>query len=276
MTEQPLALLHESQGLFSFFMQMRYKGVLSMNSAGIMKFFSLVSVLAVSLSFFLAQSGVAADLSQDDAKRLLKDTTTIAAYLELKGESDYAGKPENIIKAALFGCYDAKMAFAYAQGERKEAGKPALPATTALFTVNGKAVPANQVLRREDAPDVFKNLPESLTCFMTRDAVALAALHFTGHGIKEHRAPKGDEFFGETRLNDKGYFVSIDGLGDTATESVLKKISPKGDGFVLTGEVIQVMGDPDEHKKPGTFRLELMPGEAPGTWKRQYSEAGVE
>lgn len=243
-----------------------------MSIADCIKVLLLLSILAVSLSIAPAAPGMAADLSQDDAKRLLDDTTTIAFYLEIKGESDYVGKPQNIIKAALFGCYDAKSAFAYAQEERKEAGKPTLPGTTALFTVNGKAVRADQILRREDAPDMFKNLAESITCFMTRDAVALAALHFTGHALKEYSEPKGDDFFGEVILNDKGYFVSIDGLGDAAKEAVLKKVEPQGDGFVLTGEVVEVMGDPEEHKKPGTFRLELKPGDVPGTWTRQYFE----
>ncbi|MBE6440814.1 MAG: hypothetical protein E7022_00560 [Desulfovibrio desulfuricans] len=246
-----------------------------MGIAGRIKILPLLSMLAISLSLAPAAPGMAADLSQDDAKRLLKDTATIASYLELKGESDYTGKPQNIIKAALFGCYDAKSAFAYAQEGRKEAGKPTQPGTTALFTVNGKAVTADQILRREDAPDAFKNLAESFTCFMTRDAVALAALRFTGHRVKEHSAPKGDEFFGDVLLNDKGYYVSIDGLGDAPTEAVLKKVVPQGDGFVLTGEVVEVMGDPEEHKKPGTFRLELTPGDVPGTWKRRYSEKGA-
>ena len=243
-----------------------------MNMTGCMKNFSLVSILALSLSLALAKPCLAADLSQDDAKRLLEDTTTIATYLEFKGESDYTGKPENIIKAALFGCFDAKSRFVFEQEQRKEDGKKPLPDTTALFTVNGRPVTADQILSREDAPALFNNLSEKFTCFISRDAVALAALHFTGHSIKEHRAPKGDERFGDTLLNDKGYFVSIDGLGDAPTEAVLKKITAQADGFILTGEVIEVIGDPDEHKKPGTFRLELKPGEEPGTWTRQYSE----
>lgn len=243
-----------------------------MKTTNCMKILPLLSILAVSLTLAPAAPGLAADLSQNEAKRLLQDTTTIAAYLDLKGESDYENKPGNVIKAALFGAYDAKMSFAYEQQRLKEEGKKPLPGNAALFSVNGQPVRADMVLRREDAPDVFKNLSESFTCFITRDAAELAALHFTGHAIKEHSALKGDEFFGDTILNDKGYFVSIDGLGDTATEAVLKKVAPQGDGFVLTGEVVEVMGDPDERKKPGAFRLELKPGDAPGTWKRQYTE----
>ena len=243
-----------------------------MNTVARLKNFSLLSVLALSLSLLLATSGMAADMSQAEAKRLLEDTKMIASYLDLKGESDYAKMPQHIIEAALFGCYDAKMQFAYEQEQRKETGKPALPGTSALFTVNGKAVTADQVLRREDAPDLFKNLAESFTCFITRDAVSLAALQFTGHALKKHSVPKGNEFFGDSLLNDKGYFVCIDGLGDAPTEAVLKKVTPQGNGFLLTGEVIEVMGDPEEHKKPGTFRLELTPGDVPGTWKRQYTE----
>ncbi len=236
-----------------------------------MRFFYLLPVLALLLSLVLITSGMAADLSQDEAKRILEETKTIASYVGLTGEEDYEGKPENVIRAALFGCTDAKAVFDAVQGERKEAGKPPLPGSTALFSVNGKAVTANNVLRRDDAPDKFKGVPDGFTCFVPRHAVELSALHFTGHQIKKHVAPKDDELFGNVILNDKGYFVSIDGLGDAATESVLKKVEPQGDGYVLTGDVVEVM----EGGTPGTFRLVLVPGEAPGTWKRRYTEEGT-
>ncbi len=237
-----------------------------------LKILPMLSFLALSLTFVPAKQCRAADLSQQEAEHILEDTATIASYLGLKGESDYVNKPQNIIMAALFGCYDAKMRFHFEQEQRKEAGKQALPGTTPLFTVNGQSVTADQVMTREDNPKLFKKMPDSCTCFITRNAVTLAALQFTGHTVKKHQAPKGNEFFGESILNDKGYFVSIDGLGDAPTEAVLKKVAPRGQGFLLTGEVIEVLGDPDEKKKPGTFRLELTPGDAPGTWKRQYSE----
>ncbi|MCR5815180.1 MAG: hypothetical protein K6G15_11925 [Desulfovibrio sp.] len=242
-----------------------------MNKALCKKPFLLLSMLTFSLCLALAPCQTLA-LSQEDAQRLVKDTKTIDSYLELKGESDYVGKPQNILMAALFGAYDAKMAFAFEQAQRKEEGKKALPANTALFTVNGRSLPANQVLMRDEAPAVFKNLSENFTCFITRDAAALAALYFTGHSVQKHSAPKNAEFLGQTLLNDQGYFVSIDGLGDAPTEAVLQNMTVKGDGFVLTGEVIQVLGDPDEQQKPGSFRLELTPGDVPGCWKRQYSE----
>ena len=236
---------------------------------------SLLSIAIITLSLALPKPGIAATLSQEEAKRLLIDTSTIATYLTLKGESDYANKPDNIIKAALFGAFDAKMEFTFEQEQRKEEGKQTQSDTTAMFTVNGQPVTADQVLMREEAPEIFKNLSEKFTCFVSKEAVALAALHFTGHSIKNHKAPKGDEVLGDTLLNDKGYFVSIEGLGDAPTEAVLKSVSPQGDGFVLRGEVVEVMGDPEEMEKPGKFCLELKPGDVPGTWKRQYSEIGV-
>ena len=232
-------------------------------------------ILGISISLALATPIMAADLSPKDAQRLLNDTKMLFSYLGLKGESDYAAKPENIIKAALFGCFDAKMSFNFEQEERKEAGKAALPKTTPLFKVNGKAVTANQVLMRDDAPNLFKNVPESFTCFIVKDAIALGALYFTGHSIKKHTAPKGNELLGDTLLNDKGYYVSIEGLGDAATESELKKIKPQGEGFVLTGKVVEVMDGGEEQNKAKIFRLELKPGEAPGTWKRQYIEKPI-
>lgn len=243
-----------------------------MKTSGIIKSRPLLSIMTLLLSLALSTSVMAADLSQDDAKRLLKDTKTIASYLELKGESDYAGKPQNVIKAALFGCFETKNEFNIAQDTRKEEGKQPLPETAAMFSVNGTDVPANSVLFRHENPNAFKGLSESYTCFITRQAVEIGALRYTGHRITKHVAPKGDEFLGETLLNDKGYFVSIEGLGDAPTSAELKKIEPKGDGFVLTGDVVEEFIDHDEHKKPSTFRLELTPGEAPGAWKRQYSE----
>ncbi|MCR5562482.1 MAG: hypothetical protein K6F46_03795 [Desulfovibrio sp.] len=235
-----------------------------------MRFLSLLPVLALLIS--LATPCTAVDLSQDEAKRILEETKTIASYVDLTGEEDYMGKPENVIRAALFGCYDAKATFDAVQGELKEAGKPPLPTSSALISVNGKSLAANHVVRRDDAPEKFTGVPDGFTCFMPRSAVELAALYFTGHRIKEHVAPKGDELFGNVILSDEGYFVSIDGLGDAATESVLKKVEPQGDGFVLTGDVIEVM---EGGGKPGTFRLVLKPGEEPGTWKRQYTEEGT-
>ena len=179
---------------------------------------------------------------------------------------------QNVIKAALFGCFDAKNEFNIEQDMRKEAGKQPLPGTSAMFSVNGTAVPANSVFFRHEAPNVFKGLAKSFTCFITRQAVEVAALRFTGHRITKHVAPKDDELLGETLLNDKGYFVSIEGLGDAPTDAELKKVEPQGDGFLLTGDVVDVFVDGIDHKKPSTFRLVLTPGEAPGTWKRQYVE----
>ncbi|MCR4665754.1 MAG: hypothetical protein K5657_00470 [Desulfovibrio sp.] len=244
-----------------------------MSIGSIIRYLSFSVILGASL-IFSPDLCKASDLSKQDAKRVLSETATIASYLGLSGESDYVKAPGNIIKAALFGAYNAKNIFVYEQEKRKEEGQKPLPASSPLFTVNGQTVSANQVLLRSENPEAFKNRAESFTCFLTREAVEGAALHFTGHSVKKHAAPKGDDFFGETLLTDKGYFVSIDGLGDAGTEAVLQDISKKGEGFLLTGDVIEVIGDPEEMRKPGTFRLVLSPGEKAGTWKRQYTENG--
>ena len=234
---------------------------------------SLFTVLAVMAAFIPARPGSAATLPQQEAERLLSDTYTLLCYMDLTGEADYADKPQNVLRAALFGAYDAKMGFAYEQEMRTEAGKPPLPANAPLFSVDGKPLPADQVVRRdEDSTGIFNNLPEEFTCFITKEAVELAAPYFTGHRFGEHVDPGELEGLGRVILNDKGYFVSIDGLGDPGSEPVLKQIEPQGNGFVLTGEIEEYMGDPDETKAAPAFRLELMPGEVPGAWKRQYTQ----
>jgi len=242
-------------------------------STGLAKFFFL-PILMISSLVIVKNSAIAANLSNDDAKRLLEDTMTISWYMDLNGESDYTEKPLNIIKAALFGAYDAKGTFEYEQEQLAEAGKQAKPANSPLFTIDGRTVTADQIMARDEAPDLFKGLPETFTYFITRDAAELSALRYTGHRIKEHMDPKDEEYLGGTRLTDKGYFVGIDGLGCPATEAELKNVAPNGEGFVLTGKVVEVMGEPEEQNKPWSFRLELTPGDAPGTWKRQLTEPG--
>lgn len=233
---------------------------------------SWLSLLIIAILCILPNLAKASDLSKAKANQLLEDTTLMSAYLNLKGESDYIKNEENIIKAALFGAFDAKSRFIFEQEERNEKGKKPLPKTTALFSVNGKSITPDKVLMRNEAASVFKNYAETFTCFISKDAAELAALYFTGHTLKKHFAPQNDALLGRTILTDNGYYVSIEGLGDQGTEAKLKNIKAQGNGFVLTGNVISVMDDGDTNAKPKTFRLILTPGEVSGSWKRQYSE----
>ncbi len=225
--------------------------------------------LCAALPACAAPGAAPAALAQQEAERILQDTFTIAGYVGLKGEADYAGKPQNIIAAALFGAFDAKMEYAFEQDRRKEQGEKPLPASAPLFTVNGRALSPDQVRSRDNAPALFKGLPEQYTTLVSREAVELAALRYTGHAVARHVAP-ATGFFGDTILNDKGYFVCIDGLGDLPEEPRLAQVTPRGDGFTLSGEILQIMGD-GEDGGSARFRLELTPGDAPGTWKRQYT-----
>lgn len=228
------------------------------------------------LLLLLAVPALSATLSNKDGKRLVDETTTIAWYTELTGEDDYANKPLHVIKAAIFGAFDAKHRFAFTQEERQEAGKKLLPPNAPLLSVNGRPLRADSVLLREEAPQLFKKQRGDFTCFVSREAVELAALYFTGHSVREHPTPKGDELLGKVVLTEKGYFVSIEGLGDTFKKAELRKIAPYGEGFVLTGKIIDDMAAEDGKDRSGTFRLELFPGEEPGTWKRRYAEQGTE
>ena len=231
--------------------------------------FLLLPALCLTLAALCAMPCTAAALSRDEAVQILYDTHTIAGYVGLYGEPSYAGKPQNVLAAALFGAYDAKMMFRYQQDQRREEGKKPLPPSSPLFTAGGRSLAASQVLTRDDAPDLFRGLPEQYSAFVSREAAEIAALRYTGHAVKQHAAPAGNEFLGEVILNGKGYFVCIDGLGDLMHEPVLRQLSQKGSGFLLSGDIEQVMGD-EGNAVPDTFTLELAPGDAPGTWKRQY------
>lgn len=227
--------------------------------------FPCVVLFAVSALF---QPCRAAELSQKEAQGILEDAFVIAGYTGLHGESDFAGKPGNVIRAALFGAFDAKMACEFERDRLKEEGKPPLPESHPLFVVNGRSLMPDQVLSRGDVPSLFGGLPETYNVFISREAVELAALRYTGHAVSAHEAPGGEGFLGDTLLKEKGYFASIDGLGDLLVEPRLESVTPKGEGFVLAGKLFE----PDESAKPGTFTLELMPGDVAGTWKRQYTE----
>ena len=224
----------------------------------------LLACLALALSLPSAASA----LSQKEAEEVLKDTYTIHGYMELNGEKDYAGKPGNVAAAALFGAFDSAMSRMAENDTRKEEGKKPLPKDQPLFTVAGQGLAPGEVVMRDERPALFKGRPEQYNVFISRKACELAALRFTGREITTHVAPKSG-MLADTVLTDKGYFVCIEGLGDLGQEPVLKKVEPKGSGFVLTGVLEQVMDEPGA--KPGHFKLVLAPGDQPGTWKRQFS-----
>ncbi|MBO7410371.1 MAG: hypothetical protein J6T92_00450 [Ottowia sp.] len=207
------------------------------------------------------------ELSLAEAKRIVQDTFTIWLYVGVKDEADYA-RPENIIRAALFGAYDARAGFNYEQAMKKDKGEAPAPLSTPLFSVGGRSVTAQQVVLQEDKPALFKGVPPVKTewgeapynVHLDRQTVELAALRFTGRAVTKHTAPK------DVHLNEAGYFMLIDGLGDSFREPQLARVEPRGKGYVLSGTLNNEMddGQPDE-----SFRLTLAPGDAPGTWRRE-------
>ena len=208
-----------------------------------------------------------AELSFDEASRIVQDTFTIWLYEGVKDEADYA-KPENIIRAALFGAYDARAGFNYEQAMKKDKGEAPAPLSTPLFSVGGRSVAARQVVLQEDNPALFKGLPTvkmewgemPYNVHLDRQTVELAALRFTGRTVTKHIAPK------DVHLNEAGYFMLIDGLGSTGREPQLARVEPRGTGYVLSGTLKNEMDDgkPDE-----SFRLTIVPGDAPGAWRRE-------
>ncbi len=220
--------------------------------------------------FLFASPLHAAELSREEAESLLWDTFTIAAYTGLNGESDYAGKPENIICAALFGAFNARMERDFQQEYREQNSGSPLPDDTPLFTVCGNPLMPEGVYTRENYPSFFNGLPETVTAFVSREAAELSALRFTGHPFSEHRLPPAGSILGETKLTAKGYFISVEGLGDVPIGVNPKMFSHEGNSWVLMGELIDMNAE-DDTPMP-RFRLTLYPGEIPGTWRRQYAE----
>lgn len=241
--------------------------------------FQRVKTRSLSLAGLLLLASVlsapAAELDRAEAERIVNDTLTLKIYVGLADEKDFREKPESVIVAALFGAFDAKSAHDFEQNERKEKGEAATDAP--LFTVDGQALAADQVRDSYADPKFFEGLPTPpaapdmpedaampYNIFVSRQAVELAALRFTGRRITEHKAPEGDF------LDERGYFTVIDGLGDSGKEAKLEKVTPKGDGYTLTGTIANYMDD--EGPKSYAFTLELIPGDAPGTWKRAAFE----
>ena len=224
----------------------------------------------LAFSLFSASPLCAADLSRDEAESVLWDTFTIASYTGLNGESDYAGEPGNIICAALFGAFNARMEFDFRQEYMEQNGGSASSEDAPLFTVNGRPLMPDGVHTRENYPSFFRGVPEQYTAFVSREAAELAALHFTGRILKEHRQPAAGGILGETQLTPKGYFIGVDGLGDIPIDLVVRKYAREGEAWIIAGDLIDM--NADDGDAPSTFLLRLTPGEAPGTWKRQYME----
>lgn len=228
------------------------------------RLFALCALMAAATTVLAAPAA----LSRREAEKVLQETFAVATYVELNGEEDYAGRPQEIIRAALFGAFDALMERLAEQDQRKARGEPPLPAHAPLITVARRSIPADRVLLRSASPAAFRGLPEQYTVFADRKAVELAALRYTGHAVTRHMAPGGKGYLGDTILNDGGYYMNIGELGEAAEEPRLRTIMPRGAGYVLRGDLVQLFKD--AKRPPAAFTLELTPGDAPGTWKRRY------
>ncbi|MCR4667695.1 MAG: hypothetical protein K5657_10490 [Desulfovibrio sp.] len=212
-------------------------------------------------------------MSKENAEKIFNETHTIYIQTGNTGESSYI-KEENILKAALFGAYDAKIHFLDEQDRLREAGKPLHPDSFPLLNEGGRIFTADMVQFKWDNadPDLFNEIPEIYDIFISRDAVEIAALHFTGHTLKKHISLKGEEFLDDTLTTEKGYYIIVEALGDTYYTSTLENIQKEKDGFVLTGKIKEKPGGDENLAKTVAFRLRLFPGEVSGTWKREYSE----
>ncbi|MBQ7609200.1 MAG: hypothetical protein IJU76_14725, partial [Desulfovibrionaceae bacterium] len=122
----------------------------------------------------------ASELSFEEADSILQDTYTLVGYMELSGEKDY-GNPHNVIRAALFGAFDSVMQYELDLNRRTAEGEEPLDPNFPLFTVEGRVFTPTMTASREKAPALFADKPEQYTTFISREAVEIAALRFTGH-----------------------------------------------------------------------------------------------
>ena len=233
-----------------------------------MKNFILMILLTLCLLGVGAQVKAADVLKKTTAEQIVKDTYLLVGYMGLKGEADYA-VANNIIKAALFGAFDARARFDLEQETRQEEHKKPLPQTSPLFHVQNKAVRAQDVVFRDQQESFFKGLPEECNVFVSLEASELAALRFTGHKIANHASfkDKGELGLGDVRLAKNGYYFTVEGLGDLPMEPELRAIKPKENGYVLTGILNPTM---DDGQKERTFTITITPGEVKGTWLRSF------
>ena len=230
-------------------------------------------ILTLCFIFPFALQGTAlkaAPLDQAEATQIMADTITISGYLALKGEESYKDKPQNVLRAAIFAAYNAKMEFNLEQSVRKEDGEELLPPTSTIFAVGGKKFLPDDVLSREDNPELFEGIPEQYGVFVTKNGVELAALQFTGHKVSHPQKLECEGFLCDSIPNSKGYYANIEGLGDLGVEPELMNVQETKNGFILEVKLVQTMGE--ESEAPKFIRLELTPGEAPGTWKTKYLE----
>lgn len=154
----------------------------------------------------------------------------------------------------------------------QEEGKPPLPDSVPVISAGGMSVGKDQFVRFKDDPAFFKGRPERCSVFFTRKAAEAASLRYTGRVLGAHMSlpfRSDDDTFGAV-LEEKGYYLEIDGLGDYFETLHLKKVEPHESGFVLTGEIEP---GPDDDSPVKDFRIVLTPGDRPGTWRRQYTES---
>ena len=223
----------------------------------------IITLFIISLFILNPNIVLAEKLSNEEATQIMVDAMTIAGYVGIKGEADYQKNPQNILRAALFGGYDAKMEYNFEQSLRKEEGQPLLPADAPLFTINGKTFRPDDVLNREDNPELFEGIPEQYDIFITKQGVELAALRFTGHKVAKHQKLSGEGFLCDTIFSTNGYYLSIEGLGDIGIEPELQSVEETKTGYILHVKLVQVM---ENEEAPKMIRLELNPGEVADTW----------
>ena len=230
----------------------------------------------------------ASEMSKEEAVEILRDTITIT-YNSLPDESRFDNS-DNVIKAALFGAFEAKANFKSKMLPAKEKGQT-VTQSNVLFQVGEEIFYADQVTTQSESPEIFRNIPKPenapdyYTDFISKRAVELAALRYTGHKITKHSAPKNMwlndkgyfNYFSHMQsyinphilINEKGYLIIIEEIGIKMTFKLMEVI-PKNDGYVINALLTQYDYNHSNNEPESiVVKLELIPGDVAGTWKRK-------
>ena len=127
-------------------------------------------------------------------------------------------------------------------------------------------LPQGQVRRRfmpEDAA-FFKEYPGDFNMAVTREAMEKSALRFAGRSLAGHRSYGDVGLFVNVEYKDGLYWYMADGLGGVFAFPKLVRVEAVQQGHVLYADLFyEEVGE-----RVGTLTVTIVPGEAPGSWKR--------
>ena len=201
--------------------------------------------------------GTAGAMNAAEAESIFNDSFTIWAFVGARAvqDAELEKNPELLRDITLFWVYDAIMTLESAP----EAGDDGI-----ILSFNGQELRADQAASRYSRAELFQGIPDRYNFFVSRQAAEMASLWLTGRKLIHRNFPANPEgmFWGGVLLDDRGYWFTVDGVGDPMREPLLQDFYADGDGWILKGQILE------EGEEPQEAELRLSPGDAPGTWKR--------